>query len=111
MLEYQRVHPEEFVELLNAATGLGLDFDEFTRTGERICNLTRLFNLRRGITGKDDTIPARILIHKRGSGDSADNLPNLDAMLKEYYSYRKWDTSGIPTKEKLTELQLDLYGI
>ena len=106
MLEYQKVKPSYFVELLNAVTGWDIGFEEFTRTGERICNLARMFNVRRGISRADDTLPARILNHTRGTGDAADNLPDLKPMLDEYYSIREWSEQGIPTKEKLVELGL-----
>ena len=106
MLEYQRVQPSEFIELLNSITGWDMDFKEFLKTGERICNLTRMFNVRRGISRKDDTLPARILTHKRGTGLAADNLPYLEPMLNEYYSTKGWSEEGIPTKEKLSELDL-----
>jgi len=107
MFEYQRVDPLEFVGLLNSITGMGIDFDEFMKTGERICNLTRMFNVRRGISSKDDTLPERILTHKRGSGGAADNLPQLDEMLEEYYAYKGWSREGIPSREKLSELDLE----
>ncbi|MFO8144059.1 MAG: aldehyde ferredoxin oxidoreductase family protein, partial [Dehalococcoidales bacterium] len=68
MLEYQKVKPSYFVELLNAVTGWDMDFGKFTKTGERICNLARMFNMRKGISRADDTLPARILTHKRGTG-------------------------------------------
>jgi aldehyde:ferredoxin oxidoreductase len=106
MLEYQRVLPSEFIELLNSITGWDMDFEEFLKTGERICNLTRMFNVRRGISRTDDTLPARILTHKRGTGNAADNLPDLEPMLNEYYSTKGWSEEGIPTKEKLSELDL-----
>ncbi len=107
MLEYQRVQPSEFIDLLNSITGWDMDFKEFMKTGERICNLTRMFNVRRGISRKDDTLPARILTHKRGTGLAADNLPSIEPMLNEYYSTKGWSEDGIPTKEKLSELDLD----
>ena len=65
-----------------------------------------MFNVRRGISGKDDTLPERILTHKRGSGGAADNLPQLNEMLEEYYVYKGWSRDGIPTMEKLNELDL-----
>ena len=46
---------------LNAITGWGVSMDEFMRTGERIFNLKRLINQRQGFTGKDDTLPPRLL--------------------------------------------------
>ena len=84
-----------------------MDFKEYMKTGERICNLTRMINVRRGISRKDDTLPARILTHKRGTGFSADNLPSLEPMLEEYYAIKGWNGEGIPTNEKLVELDLD----
>lgn len=114
MLEYQRVKPSEFIDLLNSITGWDMDLAGFMKTGERICNLTRMFNVRRGISRADDTLPARILTHKRGSGQAADNLPNLEPMLNEYYAARGWSQNGIPTREKLLEMELgeclDLSG-
>lgn len=104
---YRNFVYSDFVELLNSVTGWNWDLPEFMRTGERISNLKRMINVRRGISRKDDTLPARILTHKRGEGGAAENLPHLGIMLNEYYSYRKWTEEGIPTKEKLTELGLN----
>ncbi|MDI7260582.1 MAG: aldehyde ferredoxin oxidoreductase C-terminal domain-containing protein [Thermodesulfobacteriota bacterium] len=78
------------------------------RTGERIFNLKRAFNVRRGISRKDDTLPPRILVQKRGGkAPTAENLPPLGEMLNEYYQYRGWAEDGIPTKEKLIGLGLE----
>ena len=87
-----------------------MDFDteEVMNVGERIFNLKRLFNIRRGISRKDDTLPRSLLTHKRGGrGRAADNLPPLGRMLNEYYLYRGWGEDGIPTKEKLSQLRLE----
>ncbi|MGI6129571.1 MAG: aldehyde ferredoxin oxidoreductase family protein [bacterium] len=91
---------------LNYVTGWGLSLKEFLQIGERIFNLKRLYNVRCGITSKDDTLPKRILTHKRGSGGAADNLPPLATMLDEYYNYRGWTKDGVPTKEKIAALGL-----
>ena len=82
--------------------------EEFLSAGERIFNLKRMINVRRGINRKDDTLPARFLTTKRGGGegDAADNLPPLGVMLDEYYSHRGWSEDGIPTKKKLEGLSL-----
>lgn len=106
MLEYQRVRPSAFIELLNSVTGWDMDYHECMKTGERICNLTRMFNVRRGISRKDDTLPARILTCKRMAGTNPEYLPHLGAMLSEYYEYKGWSEEGIPTTEKLEELDL-----
>lgn len=106
LINHQRVQASHFVELLNSITGWDMDLAEFMKTGERIFNLKRMFNVRRGISRKDDVLPPRILTHKRGEGGAAEHLPNLGAMLSEYYAYRGWSEEGIPTREKLAELGL-----
>jgi aldehyde:ferredoxin oxidoreductase len=35
-------------------------------------------------------------------------MPDLDAMLDEYYRARGWDENGVPTPEKLHSLGIDL---
>lgn len=94
------------VEWLNAVTGWDMDIAEFMKTGERLYNLKRMYNVRLGLSRKDDTLPPRILTLKRGSGGAADALPPLGQMLSEYYEHRGWSEEGIPTREKLQELGL-----
>lgn len=100
-----KVQPSRFVEWINYVTGWSMDLHEFMMTGERIFNLKRMFNVRRGISRKDDTLPPRLLTHKRG-GTAAENLPDLGEMLSEYYAYRGWSEEGIPTEKKLRELNI-----
>ncbi|MDP2917114.1 MAG: aldehyde ferredoxin oxidoreductase family protein [Dehalococcoidia bacterium] len=106
LLSWRTVRPDHLLELLNCITGWDMSLEEFNRVGERIFNLKRMFNVRRGISRKDDNLPPRILTHKRGSGGAAENLPNLGVMLNEYYRVRQWSEEGIPLSEKLTELGL-----
>jgi len=93
---------EPLTQFLNYVTGWDLSADDFLRTGERIFTLKRMYNTRLGISRKDDTLPLRMLTHKRGGGTNA--LPPLGMMLNEYYRYRGWDEFGIPKIEKLKEL-------
>lgn len=95
------------IEVLNCVTGWDVDRDEFFKMGERIFNLKRLYNTRLGISRKDDTLPPRMLIQRKGGGTN--ELPPLNIMLNEYYKYRGWDEFGIPTQEKLKELGLESY--
>jgi len=95
------------VEWLNATTGWNFTVEEFLKTGERIYNIKRMFNVRCGVSRKDDTMPLRILTHKRGEGGAADFLPPWNIMLSEYYEFRGWDEMGIPKEEKLKELGLE----
>jgi aldehyde:ferredoxin oxidoreductase len=94
------------LEWVHFVTGAPMDSGEYLKTGERISNLKRMFNVRVGISRKDDTLPERFLAQKRGTGSAADHLPDLQTMLAEYYAYRGWDEEGVPRKEKLADLGL-----
>ncbi|MFB0507756.1 MAG: aldehyde ferredoxin oxidoreductase family protein [Thermodesulfobacteriota bacterium] len=87
-------------------TGGEMTADDFMKTGERIFNLKRLYNVRRGISRKDDSLPFRSLTFKRMGKGLTPNLPPLGQMLSEYYEYRGWSEDGIPTAEKLKQLGL-----
>lgn len=97
------------VNFLNYTTGWDMDTKEFMSAGERLFNLKRLYNVRCGISRKDDRISDRILTQKRKEGGAAENLPPLGKMLGEYYEFRRWTPEGIPTKEVLLELDLAEY--
>jgi aldehyde:ferredoxin oxidoreductase len=77
--------------------------------GERAFNLCRAFNVREGITRKDDVLPARLLepLPEGPYQGEAISKGTLNKMLNIYYELRGWDKeTGIPTKEKLKELGL-----
>ncbi|UCB46442.1 MAG: aldehyde ferredoxin oxidoreductase family protein [Spirochaetota bacterium] len=95
------------IDYLNCITGWDFDPKEFFKTGERLFNLKRLYNNRLGISRKDDTLPQRMLYHKKEG--TTNELPPLNLMLNEYYKLRGWDEFGIPTEEKLKELGLEEY--
>ncbi len=95
---------DPLIEAINAATGWDMDRTEFFKTGERIFNIKRLYNMKHGISRKDDTLPIRMLRHIRGGGTN--HLPPLDIMLNEYYKIRGWSEFGLPTEEKVKELEL-----
>jgi aldehyde:ferredoxin oxidoreductase len=90
-------------------TGFDIDVPKLKEIGERIVNLQRMFNVREGITRKDDTQPRRLLEEKSPSpGRALGHVVYLKPMLDEYYQLRNWDLqSGIPTNEKLKELSLE----
>ena len=47
----------EYGELMTALTGVAYSADDFIKAGERIYNLERMFNLKSGLTARDDTLP------------------------------------------------------
>ncbi|HSR13433.1 MAG TPA: aldehyde ferredoxin oxidoreductase C-terminal domain-containing protein, partial [Thermodesulfobacteriota bacterium] len=87
-------------------TGNAMTMEEFLKTGERIFNLKRMYNVRCGISRKDDTLPSRFLTLKHEGEGLTPNLPPLGEMLSEYYQERGWTEEGFPTPEKLKELGL-----
>jgi len=93
------------LQSFNLVTGLDWNGEQFLETGERIFTLKRMYNVRCGISRKDDTLPPRILTHRRGGG--TETLPRLNEMLSDYYRYRGWDEFGRPTRETLQRLGLD----
>jgi aldehyde:ferredoxin oxidoreductase len=94
-------------EWLRAITGWDVDNEEMLAIGERISNLKRMYNVRLGVSRKDDALPPRILVHRFESGGAAGRLPPLGSMLADYYQARGWSREGIPAPEKLAELGLE----
>jgi len=105
----ERLSVEDYASLLSAAVGWKVKSKEMWKIGERIINLERLFMLREGGKGSEDTLPKRFreeeVAHGSAKGERIDPL-KFEAMLKEYYQTRGWNEEGVPTKEKLGELGL-----
>jgi aldehyde:ferredoxin oxidoreductase len=97
------------VMLVNAATGFGYTLDDLKKVGARIWTVERLFNLREGLSKKDDTLPERFFtlpIHDGPSKNAVVNKADFDAELQEYYRLWGWTSEGVPTKETLSGLGL-----
>jgi len=108
LCDFVPIDVEDFVDLLNAATGFGYTKEEYLKIGERIWNLARMFNVREGITRKDDDLPERLKTPLPEGASEGKAITNgmLTTMLDEYYIARGWNEDGIPTMEKLRELDL-----
>lgn len=105
LCKFSQATPFQILGMFNAITGFNFDIDTFLKAGERIINLKRLINIKRGMGRFDDKLP-KIVTDALKHGPTSEKSPNVDEMLEEYYKVRKW-IEGIPTKEKLTELELD----
>lgn len=98
----------EIGEMLTMATGLPLEQGDTLRTiGERVYNLTRLFNVREGVKREDDYLPRRFLEEPMPEGPAKGSIVELDEMLDEYYALRGWDENGVPKLETVKRLSLD----
>lgn len=93
---------KELWQLVTAATGFDYPtVADLERLGERISTLARLFNVRQGFGRSQDTLPARNLLQPVGG-----HVVELTPMLDEYYAIMGWDADGIPTPQRLKELEI-----
>ena len=95
-------------ELYRGATGLDLSARELFQSAERVYQLEKAFNVKLGVTRKDDCFVKRVT-----EGEDGKNLPfqkiELDhpGMLEEYYKYRGYSREGLPSLTRLKEVGLD----
>ncbi|MDH3280156.1 MAG: aldehyde ferredoxin oxidoreductase family protein, partial [Gammaproteobacteria bacterium] len=80
--------------------------EKLMEVGERVWNLEREFNRRAGLTGKDDTLPKRLLEEGASSGPAQGKVNELGTMLPEYYQLRGWSADGTVTDETKQRLGL-----
>ena len=109
LLGWPEVAHELAGKFLTAVTGWGYSAEDVCVLGERLTNLTRMFNVREGFSRKDDSLPKRLREEPLKKGLSKGEVlsqRDLDTMLNEYYEVRGWTEDGIPTPQKLNELGL-----
>jgi aldehyde:ferredoxin oxidoreductase len=104
--------PALFSKMLVATTGIDqfADIDYLWKVGERIVNLERCFNSNQGFSREHDTLPPRILREPLLAEETPSNgqmVKNQDKFLDRYYQIRGWTKEGIPTPQKLKELNID----
>lgn len=102
---------KDLAALYSAVTGIEMTPEELQKAGERINNLGRLFNIREGLTRKDDSMPWKVMnvpIPDEGvAKGSFVSQEDLDLLLDDYYEVRGWTKEGIPTVEKLNEIRME----
>jgi aldehyde:ferredoxin oxidoreductase len=101
---------DQKIKLVNGATGLMYDNERITMFGQRVDTLTRLFNIREGITKADDILPPKFW-QKETTGPSQGMAAFIDKAdfeksLQKYYLLRGWDAKGVPTEETIEKLGL-----
>jgi len=113
---------DDMARLYSAATGIHVEAYDLVKAGERIFNITKLLNIPIGFDRKDDRCPElwfRPMISPEGKIEMTDYFgtkvitrEDVEKMLDDYYKERGWDVKrGLPTKQKLSELELDKLGI
>ncbi|NIS70065.1 MAG: aldehyde ferredoxin oxidoreductase [Proteobacteria bacterium] len=102
-----RAGPKMIAQWTAKVTGWRMDQGSLLSLGEKIFNLKRMYNVRLGISRKDDTLPPRMLAEPKPDGKAAGVVPHLGLMLSEYYQLRGWSKEGIPTPETLRKQGLE----
>ncbi len=98
-----RAGPKMIAQWVERVTGWDMDQEKLIGLGEKTYNLKRMYNVRLGISRKDDTLASRMLAEPKPDGKAAGVVPSLGRMLSEYYRLRGWSKEGIPTPETLEE--------
>ncbi|NQT60193.1 MAG: aldehyde ferredoxin oxidoreductase family protein [Bacteroidetes bacterium] len=104
------INHECIAEMLTVCVGHDYSVEDIVTIGERIWNLSRLFNAAAGISRKDDYLPKKISEEPLQYGPTKGRRMTRemqDTMLDEYYQLRGWESNGIPTPERIEKLGLD----
>ncbi|MEM1593728.1 MAG: aldehyde ferredoxin oxidoreductase family protein [Archaeoglobaceae archaeon] len=99
---------EDYAKLLSAVTGWEMTAESLLRIGERIYNLERVIMNKFGFDAKDDVLPKRLITEPLPDGVAKGHVvdaKSFEKMREEYYKLRGW-VNGVPTKEKLKELEI-----
>jgi len=97
---------DDIAPQLDAACEGDWTTEKLLEVGERIWNLERDFNLKAGLTGKDDTLPKRLRKDAAKSGPAKGMVNELDNMLPRYYEIRGWTPQGELSAETRQRLNL-----
>jgi aldehyde:ferredoxin oxidoreductase len=106
-LYFARLPHQTMCQWIKGVTGWDLKSADLMELGDRLYNLKRAFNIRMGISSKDDVLTERIYGLLRPGGPAEEGKKVFFDMRKEYYKAREWDENGIPKKEKLIALGLE----
>jgi len=81
---------------------------DLMRVGTRVMCQERLFNMREGITRKDDVLPARLLNEPKPDGPTQGVTVPLERLKDDYYRAMGWDLlTGNPTDSLLDDLEIE----
>ena len=96
-------------DAVEAVTGWPTSYWKLMKSVERGITLSRILNIRRGFTRKDDTLPPRFY-RPAGAGPLKDTAVDPEALRRSqqiYYQMMGWDEKGFPTYARLVELDLE----
>lgn len=86
---------DELSIIIEATTGLKFNKEGLEDLANHITTQARLFNIREGVTYKDDNLPAKFYKPLADSGKVIKE-EELNKMVQDYYKLRGWNEIGIP---------------
>ncbi len=101
---------EDTVQAVRAATGWDVSVQDLLRAGERATNLAHVFNMREGLTRRDDTLPERLFQPLENGALQGVALPRaeFEQAMTDLYVVKGWDpATGRPTRERLAALDIE----
>ncbi len=102
--------PAETIDLVKGCTGWDVTIEELMKLGERRLDMMRVFNIREGFSRKDDKLPEKFFVPLKGSGPTsgvAVDAEKLELAIDLHYQTMGWSKEGVPSSEKLQELDLE----
>ncbi len=90
---------DDYSEILSLLTGAEKTEKELKEIANNIVTLGRLYNIKSGLSMKDDIISDRFFtepIGIKGSDGSYVSKEDYIQALEEYYRLRNWDKKGAP---------------
>jgi aldehyde:ferredoxin oxidoreductase len=107
----QCLTPQLYGEMLRSLTGRPVTSEGLMLAAERSWNLKRCFNIREGLTRRDDRLPQLMFEPLPDGPNKGQHMKDLEGMLDEYYDALGWDReTGIPKPETLKKLDLQDIG-
>ncbi len=110
MCMFVRLPEHQIAEAVRAITGWNTSTTEALKVGERAATIARAFNIREGLSHADDQLPPRFFQPAtRGPlKETAIDPAAMDKAIHSFYRRMGWDAeTGMPTAEKLEELEID----
>ncbi|MDH7500069.1 MAG: aldehyde ferredoxin oxidoreductase family protein [candidate division NC10 bacterium] len=101
---------KELSTLISATTGTTLNPKELASFASRINTWTRIFNVREGISRRDDTLPDLFFERPLPDGRII-KREELATMLDEYYTLHGWDPEGRPSPRQFQEAMPEVEEI
>jgi aldehyde:ferredoxin oxidoreductase len=87
---------DRLAEMIKAVMGLDLDVEQMREIASAVTDNTRRFNIREGLTAKDDQLPKRFTSEMLPETKKLITEDDMSVLLREYYEARGWDEKGVP---------------